>query len=155
MKVCGRRDEVAQGVRAGRWPQGCAAELRAHVAECAACAEEARMLSAFAGAREGAMRMAPAQSAELLWWKAQLRRRHEAMERLEFPGLAISMVTIGASVVLLMIVLAVVWKRVAWSRVLAGFSATGWNTWILVSVAAVLCGFAVVAMVVGLPEERE
>ena len=32
MSECARRDEVRQAVRAGQWPQGCAADLREHVA---------------------------------------------------------------------------------------------------------------------------
>lgn len=156
MKACKRKEEVLQAVRAGHWPQGCTEELRVHVAECGRCAEDVKLLSAFAAAREGTMRMAQPQSAELLWWKAQLRRRHVAMERLERPGLAAFTATMAASVVVLVVVIALVWKSVDWSQLLASASQTDWNGWLVGSVAAVLCGFVVVAVMVGLgwAEER-
>lgn len=160
MNACTRRDELIAVVRAGQWPQGCAPELREHVAACARCAEEARILSAFATAHDSAMQLAPLQSPGLLWWKAQLRRRHDAMERLERPGLAIPTATIAASIVLLLAVLATAWKHVQWSQLAAQLavrlSPTGWNPWMLASIAAILCGFAVAALVVGLglSEER-
>lgn len=150
MKACVREAEVAQSVRSGQWPLGCAEELREHVAACGACREEARLTAAFAAMRKGAMSMAVPQSAGLLWWKAQLRRRQEAMERLERPGLAISTAAITASVVVLAAVLAAVWKRMDWGRLVAALSPVGWNVWAMVAVAAVLCGFGVVAVVVGL-----
>jgi hypothetical protein len=155
MSDCARRDEVTQAVRAGHWPQGCVVDLQEHVAGCSRCAEEVRLLSAFALAREGAMRTLPFQSAELLWWRAQLRRRHNTMERLQRPALAISAATITASVVLLVSALAVVWKRIEWTRLAVMFSSVGWNGWIMLSVAAVLCGFVVTALVVVSSSLRE
>lgn len=156
MSACAWHDELMQALRAGQWPQGCAAELREHVAGCARCAEEARVTLAFAAARENAMRAADLPSSGLLWWKAQLRRRRSAMEQLERPAATISVATIAASVAVLLAVLATVWKRVEWSRLATMFSPAGWNVWVLGSIAVLLCAFAVVAVVVGLglPEER-
>ena len=154
MKTCPQKTEVEQAVRSGQWPLGCAAELREHVSSCEQCAHEARLLSAFATTRESAMRTAPAQSAGLLWWRAQLRRRHEAMERLERPGLAIPTATIAASTILLIAVLATAWKRIDWSRLTAACAPAGWNVWMVTAVAALLCGFALVAAIVGLPDKR-
>ena len=157
MKACIRHEEVVQTVRAGWWPSACTEELREHVAACSQCAEAALMPSAFATARAGAMRMAAPQAAGVLWWKAQLRRRREAMEKLERPGLMISAWTIAASIVLLMAVLVTAWKRSGWSQVQALFASARWNTWIGASVLVLVCGFAVVAVMVGmgLAEGRE
>lgn len=149
MSGCVRGEEVAAAVRAGHWPQGCAEELRAHVAGCARCGEEARLLTMFGSAREGAMRAATPQSAELVWWKAQIRRRQRMMEQLERPGLTISTATIGASVAVLLGVLAMLWPRLT-----ASFASTGWNVWLLAAAAGVLCVSAVAALVAGAPEGR-
>ena len=154
MKICPQKKEMAQAVRSGQWPLGCAAELHEHVAVCEQCNEEARLLSAFATARNSAMRAAPPKSAGLLWWKAQLRRRREAMERIERPGLAIPMATIIASTILLIAVLATAWKRIDWSRLTAACAPAGWNVWIVTAVAALLCGFALVVAIVALPDKR-
>jgi hypothetical protein len=51
--------------------------------------------------------------------------------------------------------LAVVWKRIEWTRLAVMFSSVGWNGWIMLSVAAVLCGFVVTALVVVSSSLRE
>lgn len=155
MNACARRDDVTQAVRSGRWPQGCAPELREHVAGCAACAEEARLTSAFAAAREGAMRVATPQSADLLWWKAQLRRRRSAMEQLERPAMAVSTVAISASVALLLGVTVLVWNRMSWPDLSAIFMGMHWSAWIPGPVAVLMGGFAVTAIAVGVGISKE
>lgn len=156
MKTCARQQEVTQAVQAGQWPLGVAEEVREHVAACAACADEVRLAVAFQSARAAAMRVATPQSAGLLWWKAQIRRRQEAMEKLERPGFAISTAAMAVSLVLLGAVLLTVWKQVHWSRTMVFFSPHGWSVWMVAGVAAVLFGFVVAAVAVGLglSEER-
>ncbi len=149
MKACTQTREVAQLVRAGQWPQACPTELREHVTACAICADEAQMLSAFTIARSFSMLVTPPGNPGLLWWQAQLRRRHEAMERLERPAITIPAVTITASVVTLLVVLVFASKKLEWSGLLTMFASTGWNEWVVGAVAMLLCGFAVVALLVG------
>lgn len=156
MKGCSRQNEVTQALQAGQWPQGCAQELHDHVETCRQCGEQVRFTLAFAAARNAAMRAAMPQSAGLLWWKAQLRRRQQAMERLERPGAAIPTATLTASVVLLAVALLAIGKHLDWAQWATLFSPAGWNIWVVAAIAAALCGFAVVAVVVGmgLAEER-
>ena len=154
MKTCAQQREVVQAMRAGHWPHGVSSDLREHVASCSQCADEACLLFAFAMARENAMRATPSQSAGLLWWKAQLRRRQETMERLERPGRAIPAITISASVLLLTAVLITAWKRLDWSRLITQFTSGSSNAWILAVVAAALCGFAVATVLFISSENR-
>ncbi|HEY9137408.1 MAG TPA: hypothetical protein VIM67_03990 [Terriglobus sp.] len=156
MNHCSWKNEVAQTVREGRWPSGCTEDLRNHVASCTACSEEARLLSAFVTARGISMHIATLQSPELLWWKAQLRKRHQAMEQMEGPGLAISTATIAASIVILIVVLSTAWKQIHWVALFTTIYPTGWSTWMTITLTAALSAFAVVAMVIGLgwAEER-
>lgn len=155
MSHCSWQNEVAQTVREGRWPSGCTDDLRNHVSACTGCTEEVRVLSTFATARAATMRMATPHGAELLWWKAQLRKRNQAMERMQRPGLAISTATVAASIVVLIAVLATVWKQIQWTTLLTTFATAGWNTWMIVALAAALCGFITAALVIGLEYSDE
>lgn len=150
MKTCGRHEELTQALRSGHWPQASPSSLREHVVACKACSEHVRLTTAFTAARASAMRLAIPQSPGLLWWKAQLRRRREAMEKIERPAIALPTATITASLVLLLGVLLTVRKHIGWPHVASLFSPAGWNIWTVAAVVFALCGFAVVAVVVGL-----
>ncbi len=82
---CEQEVAALEAVRAGRWPDACDAELRAHVTECATCSEVVMvaelLLQDDAAERAEACLPAPG----LLWWKAQLRARRRAVERAAEP----------------------------------------------------------------------
>jgi hypothetical protein len=82
---CAREKEVAALVRLGQWPQACPAELRAHVSLCRVCEEVALVSGAFQRARAEAGTAARLEAAGPLWWRAQLRRRNAAIERIRKP----------------------------------------------------------------------
>lgn len=157
MNQCSWKNEVVHIVREGRWPSGCTEDVRNHVANCIACSEEVHILSAFSTARDVTMHMATPQNPELLWWKAQLRKRHLAMGRVERPGLAISTATVAASIAVLIAVLVTAWKRIHWAGALAAISPDGWRTWMTITLAATLCAFTVAAIAIGMgwSEERD
>jgi hypothetical protein len=81
--TCAREKEVEELVQRGQWPQACAEELRAHVQACRACSDLALVAQAFRSAHATAMPALP--SAGALWWRAQLRRRNAAIERIGRP----------------------------------------------------------------------
>jgi hypothetical protein len=83
--TCGRQREVAEVLRCGQWPEGGGPELRAHVDGCSSCAGFVLVSEAFRRAREESLRAAPVESARIVWWRAQLRRRNAALERVERP----------------------------------------------------------------------
>lgn len=85
LRACAREQEVAEAVRSGRWPLGCEPELRAHVDACRRCGEMVLLTSAFQQARIEAGDAAPLPHPGLLWWRAQLRRRNAALERVSRP----------------------------------------------------------------------
>ena len=82
---CSRKAEVRQLLANGHWPDAAEAELRAHVDGCAECREWARVEMLLRGARAQAVRAKVQQNASLIWWRAQLRRRQEAMAKVERP----------------------------------------------------------------------
>ena len=86
LRTCPCEKELGRELKDGHWPDGCAAELRSHVNGCEICTELVLVTQAFQHARsESVHAAAPAESPELLWWRAQLRRRNTAAERVSRP----------------------------------------------------------------------
>lgn len=82
---CSHEKELAQALKDGHWPQGCARELRAHVDSCASCSDLVLVTETFQRARSESARATPSDSPSLLWWRAQLRRRNTVNERVSRP----------------------------------------------------------------------
>ncbi|HTS38547.1 MAG TPA: hypothetical protein VMH04_22925 [Candidatus Solibacter sp.] len=85
LRACSFENEVLQALRNGHWPHGCAAELCAHVVKCSACSDLVSVTQTFQSARNESTREAALDSPGLLWWRAQLRRRHAANEQVNRP----------------------------------------------------------------------
>jgi len=83
--ACAREKEVAELLRRGHWPHACSAELRAHVAACYACSDLVLVTQRFRSARADAAGVARLEAPGLLWWRAQIRRRNAAIERIGKP----------------------------------------------------------------------
>jgi hypothetical protein len=97
---CPHEKDVAALLASGQWSHAAPAELRAHAASCRSCAELALVTSAFRAARTTASAAAPLVSPGILWWRAQLRRRNAAIERVTRPIL-------GAQIFALLVCIAV------------------------------------------------
>ena len=85
LRSCSYESEIAQALKAGHWPDGCGAELRAHVDSCANCSDLVLVTQSFQVARSESERAPVQNSPSLLWWRAQLRRRNMAAERVSRP----------------------------------------------------------------------
>jgi len=85
LSSCSHEKEVAELLRRGQWPAACAPELRAHVSACRSCGDLALVATSFQRARSEAAGAAPIKSPGTLWWRAQLRRRNAAVERIGKP----------------------------------------------------------------------
>lgn len=85
MKSCPHETEIQAIVRSGHWPEACDPELRDHVETCRTCGEQLLVLHAFHSARAHTMQAACADHSDLLWWRAQLRRRNDALQRVSRP----------------------------------------------------------------------
>jgi len=83
--ACPREKELAALLALGHWPHACSAELEAHVAACHACRARVAITQAFRAEREQAIPEPRLEPSGVLWWRAQLRRRNTAMERLSRP----------------------------------------------------------------------
>lgn len=84
---CAREREVTELLDRGQWSGACSDELRAHVAGCRVCREVILVRQALGAERVDAVSEARLEAPGVLWWRAQLRRRNAAMERIGRPFL--------------------------------------------------------------------
>ncbi len=82
---CPNEKEVRELVARGRWPDASPAELRAHVSACSTCGDLVLISAAFQQARAQSLAAARPVSPTLVMWRAQLRRRNAALERIGQP----------------------------------------------------------------------
>lgn len=79
---CSYEAELNCALRDGTWPHACGAELHEHVEACRDCSDLVLITQSFRNARADSIVAAPLPPPGLLWWKAQLRRRNAALERM-------------------------------------------------------------------------
>lgn len=85
LRTCPREKELAGLLHNGYWPHACPVELQQHVAACNACRGLVAVTQAFRRERAAASAQPHLESPGVLWWRAQLRRRNTAIERLSRP----------------------------------------------------------------------
>jgi hypothetical protein len=85
LRSCTRQPEVAALLAAGHWPHACPPELRTHFDSCPTCAELLLVTSAFQQSKASAAVRAQLPAPGAIWWRAQLRRRNAAVERVAKP----------------------------------------------------------------------
>ena len=115
---CPRERELGEALAHGHWPQACNEELRAHVAACRSCRDLVVVRQAFGRERAMASAEARLESPGVLWWRAQLRRRNTAIERIGRPLL-------GAQIFAWAVCLAAAVAYVLW-QTRRGFDWLGW-----------------------------
>lgn len=84
-RTCRYEKEISEALKQGYWPKACSDELRAHVAGCESCYELILVTETFQRARKESVQAASSGSPELLWWRAQLRRRYAATAAVARP----------------------------------------------------------------------
>jgi hypothetical protein len=88
LHTCSRQPEVLAMQTHGHWPQACPPDLRAHLEACASCKQLLVVTHAFQQARAATAAQAQLPAPGLIWWRAQLRRRNAAVERIGRPIVA-------------------------------------------------------------------
>jgi hypothetical protein len=97
IRTCTRDAEVKALLHSGHWPHACPADLLAHVNACRDCRSTVAVTLAFRQERAAASSSAKLEAPGALWWRAQLRRRREAVERMERPLIGAQVITIVLS----------------------------------------------------------
>ena len=83
-RACSYEKEVRDALHRGHWPAACTPELRNHVQGCGSCSDLVLVTEAFQQARQHSSDP-PNIPAGLVWWRAQLRRRRAAAEKVSAP----------------------------------------------------------------------
>ena len=104
--TCAREREVAELLERGCWPGACPADLRTHVESCRTCSDLVVVSQAFQAAHKQTAPLPHLESAGALWWRAQLRRRNAAIEKVGRPILGAQIFALVISVVVVAAVLA-------------------------------------------------
>ena len=122
MKPCPHEAEIQAVLRRGHWPDACEPELRQHVAICDRCSRRLLVLQTFQTARAESMQAAQLGHPGLLWWRAQLRRRNEALQRVSKPAMTGQLFALCISILTAVTLLgSQIRKGVDWSAWLPGW----------------------------------
>ncbi len=160
---CSRQSEVKEMLTHGHWPEACPAELRAHLAACRSCSELLLISDAFQRSRAAAAAEAQLPAPGAIWWRAQLRRRSAALERVSKPILGANVFALSILVVvgvaLVMIEARQGFHLFSWlgqsQAVVMHFSAVVGSGWSLAVLIPIFASLALVgAVVVYLAAER-
>jgi len=143
-------------LRLGHFPDAASDELCSHIVECRSCTELVSVESALRADRSRAMASAPVKSAGLVWWRAQLRKREQALVEVGRPlwGAQIFSAFLGLVMALVFLVWEVKqgsdplqWIRSAGSvgTILSAIlNAWGWQSLLgMTSAVTILAGFVV------------
>jgi len=82
---CSREVEVVEAIPSGRWPALNDSELRSHVSGCAVCSEVVIVATELQEQNSAIVSQVRVPSAGLVWWRAELRARREAVRSAERP----------------------------------------------------------------------
>jgi hypothetical protein len=82
---CTREKEIIELLQSGHWPLACSPELHAHVSVCRRCSDRVLVTKSFQQGRIESEKVARLNSPGLVWWRAQLRGRSEALESIAKP----------------------------------------------------------------------
>ncbi len=99
MRACVREKEMTELVERGGWPEAAPEELRGHAAACEACGRTLLLLQAFRQERAQAIGAARLEAPGVLWWRAQLRRRNAALEKIGRPLLGAQIYAIAVGLI--------------------------------------------------------
>lgn len=111
--TCAREREVADLLHRGYWPQACPPELRTHVQSCRSCSDLVLVTETMQAARRQSSELPRLEPAGALWWRAQLRRRNAAIEKMARPIVGAQLFALAVALVVAVAV--IVWQAGNWS----------------------------------------
>ncbi len=105
-RTCTRETEIKSLLARGHWPAAATPDLRSHADTCAACGQLVLLTQAFRSDRAQAAATARLEAPGVLWWRAQLRRRNAAIERLQRPLIGAQIFAVALSLIAAVVFLA-------------------------------------------------
>jgi hypothetical protein len=111
--TCTREREISLLLRNGYWPQACPDDLRTHIATCRTCSDLILVTEALQASRKQTADLPRLEAPGAIWWRAQLRRRSAALEKMTRPILGAELFALGMALVV--VAALVVWQAGNWS----------------------------------------
>ena len=117
---CAREQDVINAIVTGRWPDGCDESLRSHAAQCDVCKELVEVASVLRVDRDGMHDEISLPSAGQVWWRAAIRARLEASQRVARPFSWLLGVSAACAAGLTIALVQLLWSpvQIAWGFVL-------------------------------------
>lgn len=120
--TCTRERELIALLQNGHWPQACSDELRAHVASCRSCSDLVLVTGSLQASRRQTAELPRLEPAGPIWWRAQLRRRNTAIEKVSRPIIGAQIFAIAMTLVVVAAI--AVWQFGNWSAWFADLPGT-------------------------------
>ena len=124
---CPREQDVINAIVTGRWPDRCDEALCVHAAECAVCKELVEVASVMRLDRDGLHEEMSLPSAGQVWWRAAIRARLEASQRVARPMSWIFGVSVACAAGLAFAVVQLLWSSMR--SAFGGSSPGAWSAW--------------------------
>lgn len=139
---CRHEADLVAAVTSGRWPSAVDLTLREHVPSCPVCAEVLQVAEAMSALERETLADTRLPSAGQVWWRAQIRARHEAAAVAARPVMVAQ--AVGGAAVVGLLAAVVSWK---WTTIATVALDLGVIAWVGVATAAVLGPLAIYAAV--------
>lgn len=139
---CRHEADLVAAVTSGRWPTAAGQALREHVDSCPVCADVLQVAQAMTAIEQETLADTRLPGAGQVWWRAQVRARHEAAALAARPVIVAQAVGAAAAVGLVAGVVSWQWAAIAHAAFDLGLVA-----WLGVAMAAVLGPLAIYAAV--------
>jgi hypothetical protein len=131
---CRYETEILDAVASGRWPDRLDAELRDHVSSCGICSEVAMVSALYRDEYASAMDQVRVPTAGLVWWKAELRARREAVRVASRPITLVTGIAGAGTIAVLAALLLGYSKQIDLAAVSAFFLALPMVLWLALAV---------------------
>src|SRR5947209_16427549 len=106
---CSRQGRMAAAIQADQWPDACEPDLRVHVENCEICSDVVLVARTLRQSRSAMLQTAPIPSPGVLWWRAQIREKNTALERVMQPVVVAE--KLAAMIIVSAVVALLVWRR--------------------------------------------
>lgn len=109
---CRFEDDVLDALRTGRWAAGADAALQAHVRGCASCTDLVEVAGALLDGRDDVHATQAMPSADVVWYRAQVRARHDAARAAARPIALAQGIALGCVLGLIVAIFGIGWPAV-------------------------------------------
>jgi len=139
---CPYESEILDAVASDRWPNRADSKLREHASECVICSDVAYVATLYREDYASALEQARVPSAGLVWWKAELRARREAIRVASRPIAWVSAIACVCAAVAFLLVLRALSVPLDIASISAFVLAQPWLIWLMLGAIVALTPIA-------------